>query len=100
MAEIRELGETDIDSALKRLVALRPNILISGGTSTGKTTFARQLLEFAGKKVNRAQFLKFLAQHPRCAVAMEACATAHNWGRQISELGHGGADFRKWDSSF
>jgi transposase len=40
------------------------------------------------KKVTRAQFLKFLAQHPQCAVAMEACATAHNWGRQISELGH------------
>ena len=40
------------------------------------------------KKVNRSQFLNFLAQHPRCAVAMEACATAHNWGRQISELGH------------
>jgi len=40
------------------------------------------------KKVNRAQFLNFLAQHPRCAVAMEACATAHIWGRQISEIGH------------
>lgn len=40
------------------------------------------------KKVNRAQFLSFLAQQPRCLVAMEACATAHSWGRQIAELGH------------
>lgn len=40
------------------------------------------------KKVNRAQFLSFLAQQPRCVVAMEACATAHSWGRQIAELGH------------
>ncbi|WP_446720297.1 ATPase, T2SS/T4P/T4SS family [Leisingera sp. ANG-M1] len=49
MAEVRELAETDLDSALKRLVELRLNILISGGTSTGKTTFARHLLGFAGK---------------------------------------------------
>lgn len=40
------------------------------------------------KKVNRAQLLNFLAQHPRCVVAMEACATAHGWGRQIAEMGH------------
>lgn len=40
------------------------------------------------KKVNRAQFLKFLTLQPRCMVAMEACATAHYWGRLISELGH------------
>jgi len=32
------------------------------------------------KKINRAQFLSFLAQQPRCVVAMEACATAHSWG--------------------
>ena len=25
---------------------------------------------------------------PRCTVAMEACATAHDWGRAIGELGH------------
>lgn len=40
------------------------------------------------KKVFRAQFLNFLAQQPRCVVAMEACATAHSWGRQVAELGH------------
>ncbi len=31
------------------------------------------------KKVNRAPFLSFLGQQPRCVVAMEACATAHSW---------------------
>lgn len=40
------------------------------------------------KKVSRMQFLDFLARQPRCVVAMEACATAHYWGRLISELGH------------
>ena len=40
------------------------------------------------KKLSRAQLLAFLAKQPHCLVAMEACATAHGWGRAISELGH------------
>jgi len=40
------------------------------------------------KKVSRAQLLGFLAQQPPAVVAMEACATAHDWGRAISGLGH------------
>jgi transposase len=32
--------------------------------------------------------LKFLAEQPRCTVAMEACASAHHWARAIAELGH------------
>ena len=41
-----------------------------------------------GKKVSRAQWLGFLAQQPPAVVAMEACATARDWGRAISNLGH------------
>ena len=40
------------------------------------------------KKVSRAQLLGLLAKQPRAIVAMEACATAHEWGRAISGLGH------------
>jgi len=40
------------------------------------------------KKLSRGQFLTFLAVQPRCTVAMEACATAHGWGREIGALGH------------
>lgn len=40
------------------------------------------------KKLSRAQLLAFFAQHPRCIVAMEACATAHGWGREFEKLGH------------
>ena len=40
------------------------------------------------KKLSRGQFLTFLAAQPRCTVAMEACATAHDWGREIGKLGH------------
>ena len=40
------------------------------------------------KKLSRGQVLKFLSSFEPCIVAMEACASAHHWGRQISELGH------------
>ena len=38
------------------------------------------------KKVSQAAEL--LAKQPRAMVAIEACATAHGWGRAIQELGH------------
>jgi transposase len=40
------------------------------------------------KKLSREKLLTFLAEQPRCAVAMEACASAHYWGRAIRDLGH------------
>ncbi|MFQ8434078.1 IS110 family transposase [Amaricoccus sp. W119] len=40
------------------------------------------------KTLSRSQVLRFLAGQPRCVVAMEACATAHSWGRLIAELGY------------
>jgi transposase len=40
------------------------------------------------KKLSRSYVLKFLEAHPRCIIAMEACASAHHWGRVFGELGH------------
>lgn len=41
------------------------------------------------RKLSRAQLLTFLAGQPPCLVAMEACASAHHWGRAaIGDLGH------------
>ena len=40
------------------------------------------------KKPSRGKLLAFLASQPRCVVAMEACASAHYWGREIVKLGH------------
>ena len=40
------------------------------------------------KKLGRAGLPGFLAEQPRCVVAMEACAGAHYWGREIGKLGH------------
>jgi transposase len=42
------------------------------------------------KKLSRGQFLAFVAQQPKCVIAMEACATAHGWGREFEKLGHDG----------
>lgn len=36
----------------------------------------------------RGKLLSFFGSIPRCLVAMEACASAHHWAREISALGH------------
>ena len=40
------------------------------------------------KKLGRLQFQRFMADHPPCCVAMEACASAHYWGRELEAFGH------------
>ena len=40
------------------------------------------------KKLRRDQVLAFFATLPRCVVAMEACASAHYWAREIAALGN------------
>lgn len=40
------------------------------------------------KKLSRVQLVAFLARQPACTIAMEACAKAHYWGREIAKLGH------------
>lgn len=40
------------------------------------------------KRLSRSQVLPFLEKQTRCTVALEACATAHDWGRRIGDLGH------------
>ena len=53
---------------------------LHGAKADGTVAFRR--------KLRRGQVLAFLAGHPRCLVAMEACASAHYWGREIEALGH------------
>ena len=36
------------------------------------------------KRITRAKLLGFLAAQARCVVAMEACASAHYWAREIA----------------
>jgi transposase len=40
------------------------------------------------RALRRSRVLAFFAKLPPCLVGMEACATAHYWGREITKLGH------------
>jgi transposase len=54
---------------------------LHGAAADGSVVFRR--------KLSRNQLLPFLARRPPCIIAIEACATAHHWGREIEKLGHG-----------
>lgn len=53
---------------------------VHGAAANGRVLFR--------KKLSRPQFAKFMAALPRCVVAMEACRTAHYWGRELASHGH------------
>ena len=53
---------------------------VHGARADGSVAFRR--------KLSRGRLLRFLASQPGCTVAMEACASAHYWGREIAALGH------------
>jgi transposase len=40
------------------------------------------------KKIKRAKLLEFFEGLPPCVVGMEACGSAHHWGRELRNLGH------------
>ena len=41
----------------------------------------------AARKLARGRLVDFFSELPRCVVAMEACPSAHHWGRQLLALG-------------
>ena len=53
---------------------------VHGADRNGRALFA--------KKLTRPQFERFVAELPPCIVAMEACASAHHWGRSAIRHGH------------
>jgi transposase len=53
---------------------------VHGAAADGRVLFR--------KKLSRLQFAKFMTSLPACVVAMEACGTAHYWGRELTRLGH------------
>jgi transposase len=40
------------------------------------------------KRVSRLKLLEFFAALPPCLVGIEACPSAHHWGRELQALGH------------
>ena len=39
-------------------------------------------------RLGRARLLRFMAKQQRATILMEACGSAHYWGRRFRELGH------------
>ena len=63
------------------------------GLDLAKSIFQAHGADAAGgvvfrKRLRRDQLLAFFATQPRCVVAMEACAGAHHWARELAALGH------------
>ena len=40
------------------------------------------------RRLSRDRFLAFCAQQPPATVVVEACGSAHYWGRQLQPFGH------------
>jgi transposase len=40
------------------------------------------------RQLSRGQVVRFFTKLPRCLIGLEACGTAHHWGRQLQALGH------------
>ena len=40
------------------------------------------------RRLRRSEVVKFLGTLPGCLIGIEACATAHHWARELSQLGH------------
>lgn len=63
------------------------------GLDLAKLVFQAHGADAAGgvvfrKTLRRTKVLEFFARLPSCVVAMEACAGAHHWGREIARFGH------------
>ena len=63
------------------------------GLDLAKSVFQVHGIDAAGqvlvrRQLRRAEVVAFFAELPPCLVGMEACATAHHWGRELIKLGH------------
>lgn len=67
--------------------------VITIGVDLAKSVFPVHGVDAEGTVVvrhqlRRRQVLPFFEKLPPCLVGLEACATAHHWGREIERLGH------------
>jgi transposase len=66
---------------------------ITIGLVIAKSVFQVHGVDAAGdvvirRKLRRSQMLQFFAKQPACPVGIEACASAHYWGRELTKQGH------------
>lgn len=63
------------------------------GVDLAKTVFEVAVSEAPGvvttrRRLSRAAFPRFLAAQPPAEVLLEACGSAHHWGREAHRCGH------------
>src|SRR6202789_531851 len=63
------------------------------GLDIAKAVFQVHGVDSAGavvirKRISRSKMLGFFADLPPCLVGIEACPSAHHWGRELTGLGH------------
>lgn len=67
--------------------------VVTVGLDIAKSVFQVHGVDAEGRvvvqrRLTRAKLIPFFEKLPRCRVGIEACATAHHWGRRLTELGH------------
>jgi transposase len=70
-----------------------PSAVTRVGLDLAKNAFQVHAVDAKGevvlaRKLSRGRLAAFFAALPPCQVAMEACASAHHWGRALMVLGH------------
>ena len=63
------------------------------GLDIAKSVFQVHGVDAAGavlirKRISRAKVLEYFGELPPCLVGIEACPSAHHWGRELEGLGH------------
>jgi transposase len=63
------------------------------GLDIAKSVFQVHGVDIAGaivirKRISRAKVLEYFGELPPCLVGIEACPSAHHWGRELQTLGH------------
>lgn len=63
------------------------------GIDLAKSVFQVHAIDGSGgvvvaRTLRRRDLLSFFAKLKPCLIGMEACASSHHWGRELSKLGH------------
>src|SRR3989344_9375962 len=93
---------TSRQTASRAKVEVRVQPLVDGGPTMNATTYAADIAknvlqvhwvdpltgEIGRKKLTRAKFTEFFASRQPARIVMEACGSAHHWGRTFEAMGH------------
>src|SRR3546814_11641420 len=70
-----------VGQAIRFVIDLAKSVIqVHGVDARGNVVVRRQL--------RRDQVVKFFSKQPPALIGMEACGSAHYWGRELSGLGH------------